>query len=61
MKVSYLLPGFVRNVEYFDEIKKLQEEVANLQHMHNGRHPFIDELSSSHHSHHLPRQKTKNT
>ena len=41
-----------------EQIKKLQEEVANLQHMHNGRHPFIDELSSSHHA---PHQKTKNS
>lgn len=31
-----------------EQIKKLQEEVTTLQHMHNGRHPFIDELSSSH-------------
>jgi len=31
-----------------EQIKKLQEEVTTLQHMHNGRHPFIDELASSH-------------
>lgn len=31
-----------------EQIKKLQEEVTTLQHMHNGRHPFIDELTSSH-------------
>ncbi len=42
-----------------EQIKKLQEEVTTLQHMHNGRHPFIDELSNSHHSPHLPHQKTK--
>ena len=42
-----------------EQIKKLQEEVTTLQHMHNGRHPFIDELSSSHHTSHLPVQKTK--
>jgi len=42
-----------------EQIKKLQEEVTTLQHMHNGRHPFIDELSSSHHTSHLPLQKTK--
>ena len=42
-----------------EQIKKLQEEMTTLQHMHNGRHPFIDELSSSHHTSHLPLQKTK--
>ena len=42
-----------------EQIKKLQEEVANLQHMHNGRHPLINELSSSHHIPHHS-QKTKN-
>jgi len=31
-----------------EQIKKLQKEVTTLQHMHNGRHPFIDELASSH-------------
>ena len=47
-----------RKGQVHEQIKKLQEEVANLQHMHNGRHPFVDELSSSHHT---PRpQKTKN-
>lgn len=50
-----------RRGEVQEQIKSLQKDVITLQHMHNGRHPFIDELSSSHHSHHLPRQKTKNT
>ena len=49
-----------RKGQVHEQIKKLQEEVANLQHMHNGRHPFIDELSSSHHVPHRP-QKTKNS
>jgi len=31
-----------------EQIKSLQKDVITLQHMHNGRHPFIDELSSSH-------------
>ena len=49
-----------RKGQVHEQIKKLQEEVANLQHMHNGRHPFIDELSSNHHT--LPHpQKTKNS
>ncbi len=50
-----------RKGQVHEQIKKLQEEVANLQHMHNGRHPFIDELSSSHHAPHIPHQKTKNS
>lgn len=31
-----------------EQIKSLQKDVITLQHMHNGRHPFIDELTSSH-------------
>ena len=50
-----------RRGEVQEQIKSLQKDVITLQHMHNGRHPFIDELSSSHYSHHLPRQKTTNT
>lgn len=50
-----------RRGEVQEQIKSLQKDVINLQHMHNGRHPFIDELSSSHHSPHLSRQKTTNT
>jgi chromosome segregation ATPase len=50
-----------RRGEVQEQIKSLQKDVLTLQHMHNGRHPFIDELSSSHHSPHLPRQKTTNT
>ena len=47
-----------RRGEVQEQIKSLQKDVMTLQHMHNGRHPFIDELSSSHHA---PRpQKTKN-
>lgn len=31
-----------------EQIKSLQKDVITLQHMHNGRHPFIDELTSNH-------------
>jgi septal ring factor EnvC (AmiA/AmiB activator) len=45
-----------------EQIKSLQKDVITLQHMHNGRHPFVDELTSSHHApHHHPHQRTMNT
>jgi chromosome segregation ATPase len=37
-----------RRGEVQEQIKSLQKDVLTLQHMHNGRHPFIDELTSSH-------------
>jgi chromosome segregation ATPase len=37
-----------RRGEIQEQIKSLQKDVLTLQHMHNGRHPFIDELTSSH-------------
>jgi chromosome segregation ATPase len=37
-----------RRGEIQEQIKSLQKDVLTLQHMHNGRHPFIDELTSNH-------------
>ena len=47
-----------RRGEIQEQIKSLQKDVLTLQHMHNGRHPFIDELTSSHlqGNHHSPQK-----